>query len=195
MKDLQNRARACTDCHVGGDRAEVNHDLIAAGHPALLFENSSFLDRYRPYQHWSEADERRRHPAFEAETWAVGQVASAEAAMKLLRREPRATSRGRSSPSTTAHRATRPRNCTSRRPTGRPLGVPAWSWYTTMTPMLLGAAGPDGDPTTVLQQLREEMESRTPAGARRKGRHVPRSAEPQHAPETSARGLRGECSG
>ena len=91
MKDLQNRARACTDCHVGGDRAEVNHDLIAAGHPALLFENSSFLERYRPYQHWSEEDDRRCHPAFEAQTWAVGQVVSAEAAMKLLAARARAT--------------------------------------------------------------------------------------------------------
>ena len=84
MTDLRTRARVCTDCHVGGDRAQVNHDLIAAGHPALLFENSSFLDRYRPYQHWSEVEDRRRHPALEAEEWAVGQAVSAEAGMKLL---------------------------------------------------------------------------------------------------------------
>ena len=120
MKDLGNRARACTDCHVGGDRAEVNHDLIAAGHPALLFENSSFLDRYRPYQHWSEAEDRRRHPAFEVETWAVGQVVSGKAAMKLLaarrgRRSLPTFGRGRSSPSTIARRATKPRGCISKR--------------------------------------------------------------------------------
>ena len=85
-KDLVVRAKTCTACHVGGDRAEVNHDLYAAGHPPLQYEYSSFLDRYRPFQHWSAADDRRRNPAYEAEAWTVGQAVTAEAASLLALR-------------------------------------------------------------------------------------------------------------
>src|SRR5262249_44695634 len=37
-KNLLSRARACVTCHVGKRDADVNHDLIAAGHPRLVFE-------------------------------------------------------------------------------------------------------------------------------------------------------------
>ena len=163
MKDLQNRARACTDCHVGGDRAEVNHDLIAAGHPALLFENSSFLDRYRPYQHWSEAEDRRRHPAFEAEAWAVGQAVSAEAALKLLKSR---ASGEKPWPEfaeydcASCHQTVKPR--ITEADVSHPLGVPAWSWYASMTPFLPDARPDHGEPTSLLKQLRDEMEKSNP---------------------------------
>ena len=35
---LLNRTQICTRCHVGGPGRDVNHDLIAAGHPRLEFE-------------------------------------------------------------------------------------------------------------------------------------------------------------
>ena len=78
------RAQNCAGCHVGApaDPAggypiprDVNHDMIAAGHPRLAFELSSFLDRMP--RHWAE-----REP--QAGTWAVGQVATARAALDLL---------------------------------------------------------------------------------------------------------------
>lgn len=91
-RDLSSRAAICADCHVGnaGRGMEVNHDLIAAGHPRLNFELSAFLANYP--KHWKDADERKRHPDFQARAWEVGQIESARAALKLLadRAEPKA---------------------------------------------------------------------------------------------------------
>ena len=69
-KGLTNRAAICVGCHVGEHSADgqtvrdVNHDLIAAGHPRLNFEFSAFLDNMPA--HWDEkagnADRRRSEP-------------------------------------------------------------------------------------------------------------------------------------
>jgi hypothetical protein len=74
-KDLASRARVCATCHVGSAEKDVNHDIIAAGHPRLNFELSGFLALYP--KHWINRDN-------DAEVWAVGQVASASAALHLL---------------------------------------------------------------------------------------------------------------
>jgi hypothetical protein len=84
LADPQQLVRVCADCHVGAppsqDRPvrDVNHDLIAAGHPRLAFEFSAFFANLP--RHWKQrgdaTDERRR--------WLLGQVASAEAALELL---------------------------------------------------------------------------------------------------------------
>lgn len=74
-----SRARSCVGCHIGsssGDQ-DVNHDLIAAGHPRLNFEYASYLAAYP--RHWREPEGYD-----EAKAWAVGQAVVAEAAMKLL---------------------------------------------------------------------------------------------------------------
>jgi len=159
MKDLAGQASVCTACHVGGDRAEVNHDLIAAGHPALLFEFSSFLDRYRPYQHWSEAEDRRSHPALEAEAWTVGQAVSAEAALRLLAIRARGDGpwpEFAEYDCASCHHDLQPRARDA--PRGHKAGVPAWSWYTAMTPLLPSHDGDDA----LLWQLRDEMEAPHP---------------------------------
>ena len=44
-KNLVARAELCITCHVGSGEADVNHDLIAAGHPRLTFEFASHLHR------------------------------------------------------------------------------------------------------------------------------------------------------
>src|SRR5262249_34488097 len=41
-KDVLVRARKCAGCHVGSAEREVNHDLIAAGHPRLAFEMAGY---------------------------------------------------------------------------------------------------------------------------------------------------------
>jgi hypothetical protein len=82
-KDLVARAQKCVECHVGTPDKEVNHDLIAAGHPRLAFELSGFLGAYEP-KHWLRTQEP--HGAeFEARAWHVGQLVSARAAAELLR--------------------------------------------------------------------------------------------------------------
>lgn len=87
-KDLWNRAKVCADCHVGEPGRDVNHDLYAAGHPRLFFEMSAFHANMPA--HWDRNDDRRRagpqheKSSFEAKLWAIGQLASAEAALDLL---------------------------------------------------------------------------------------------------------------
>jgi hypothetical protein len=81
-KDLLSRAQKCAECHVGTPDKEVNHDLIAAGHPRLAFEFSGFLGAYEP-KHWLR--EQEPHGAeFEARAWQIGQLVSARAAADLL---------------------------------------------------------------------------------------------------------------
>ena len=81
-KNLLQRAGACIRCHVGHDEVDVNHDLIAAGHPRLLFEYSSFLAAIP--KHWSEEEERKRYPDLDARAWMIGQVMTTQASLGLL---------------------------------------------------------------------------------------------------------------
>jgi hypothetical protein len=81
-KDLTVRAELCVACHVGRGDADVNHDLIAAGHPRLRFDLAAYLVAYP--KHWSEAAEKRRLPDFAARTWLLGKLVAAEASLDLL---------------------------------------------------------------------------------------------------------------
>ena len=94
-KDLAVRAEVCAGCHVGRHSPDgllpqdVNHDLIAAGHPRLNFELAAFLDNLPP--HWDEKDENagpfgpnQRAADFPARAWAIGRLATVKAALDLL---------------------------------------------------------------------------------------------------------------
>jgi hypothetical protein len=94
-KDLAVRAAVCAGCHVGRSssdgllKRDVNHDLIAAGHPRLNFELAAFLDNLPP--HWEEKDENadpkeptKRAANFPARAWAIGQLATELASLQLL---------------------------------------------------------------------------------------------------------------
>ena len=80
-KELGGRIELCAGCHIGSGDREVNHDLIAAGHPRLAFEYTRF--HYAPHygKHWTE---RESNPAFEVRAWFVGQVASMRRVVGLL---------------------------------------------------------------------------------------------------------------
>lgn len=83
-KDLAGRARVCATCHVGNadnPLMQVNHDLIAAGHPRLNFEFSSALAKYPA--HWRVDEEQARYPDLGWRAWQVGQVAVAESVARL----------------------------------------------------------------------------------------------------------------
>ena len=82
LEDLATRALACAECHVGAPDREVNHDLIAAGHPRLSYEFSAY-QAIEP-AHWSRSQDRREYGAFDARAWAVGQVVTAAQALTLL---------------------------------------------------------------------------------------------------------------
>jgi hypothetical protein len=87
--DLEVQAKTCVGCHVGAPAdtehgipaRDLNHDLMAAGHPRLTFELGTFRANMPP--HW-RADLHSKTPGYEAAVWAVGQVASAQAAVDLL---------------------------------------------------------------------------------------------------------------
>jgi len=78
--DLLTRARMCASCHVGDHDRDMNHDIIAAGHPALRFEMASHHSRLP--KHWRD-DQAGDLAGFEAKLWAAGAVASADAWLAL----------------------------------------------------------------------------------------------------------------
>lgn len=94
-KDLGRRAQVCAGCHVGNPdlpHMQVNHDLIAAGHPRLNFEFSSALAKYPA--HWRMADEQARTPDHAWRSWQVGQIAVAAAAVRLTEARARRSAEG-----------------------------------------------------------------------------------------------------
>ncbi|MDX1946760.1 MAG: multiheme c-type cytochrome [Pirellulaceae bacterium] len=82
-KDLHVRAKQCAGCHIGDATHDMNHDMIAAGHPPLRFELSAYHDLIGK-KHWPEA-ERLREPEFKVKLWAAGQAAAAENTLALLK--------------------------------------------------------------------------------------------------------------
>src|SRR5690606_14143956 len=61
-RDYVDRLDGCVRCHVGSRRddgviRDVNHDLIAAGHPALRFEPWSALRRLPRHGAWQRAED------------------------------------------------------------------------------------------------------------------------------------------
>ena len=80
LRSAAERAGACADCHVGSAGKDVNHDLIAAGHPRMAFEFSAYHANLP--KHW----QREEIPAdqIDAKFWLVGQAVSGERSAALL---------------------------------------------------------------------------------------------------------------
>lgn len=76
------RAGVCVSCHVGNDAKEVDHELIAAGHPLLAFELDNYTASMPP--HWTGT--RESHGA---RAWAVGQAVKFQQALTNLERHAR----------------------------------------------------------------------------------------------------------
>jgi hypothetical protein len=92
LADPMVRATTCAGCHIGapeGDGVQVrdmNHDLIAAGHPRLNFDYGTYLRALPP--HWAEKDRTvspaKLRPASDEFThWLTGRAAMAAAAKAL----------------------------------------------------------------------------------------------------------------
>jgi hypothetical protein len=172
LADLCVRAATCAGCHVGapaGDglpRRDVNHDLIAAGHPRLDFELADFLRRMP--QHWRERP-GAGGTAYAAQVWAVGQVVSARAALDLLR--DRAATAERPWPEfadydcfACHHNLQSP---SGRQRPGRdaPLGQPRRGrWYVAVPGLLSGdrALGDNGASATALRDVAAAMRGLNP---------------------------------
>ncbi|MCY3005473.1 MAG: multiheme c-type cytochrome [Planctomycetota bacterium] len=74
------RAKACSLCHIGGPDRDMNHDIIAAGHPALYFDYATYLKAYP--KHWRE--EPQNQPIQALERWLIGQVTKADSELELI---------------------------------------------------------------------------------------------------------------
>ncbi len=79
--DLYVRARMCASCHVGDKDRDMNHDIIAAGHPPLKYELATY--HARQPKHWRDP-ESRNATYYEAQLWLAGQVAATDASLSLL---------------------------------------------------------------------------------------------------------------
>lgn len=78
--DLTVRAEVCVDCHVGKGDRQVDHDLIAAGHPRLRFEYSGYYASYP--RHWGAG--HKGVVEDEPTSWLIGELTSAKASLELL---------------------------------------------------------------------------------------------------------------
>jgi hypothetical protein len=90
--DVKVRAETCAGCHVGApaDKGlplrDVNHDVIAAGHPRLNFDYATYLRALPP--HWVEKDREIAPPTLrpasdEFRHWLVGRAVAGATALRL----------------------------------------------------------------------------------------------------------------
>ena len=162
-KNLAARTLICANCHVGDADREVNHDLIAAGHPRLAFEAARFHHRPAYRKHWTELLPTGE---FEVRVWVVGQGASLRAAADLLRaRASRAAEADGKTPwpefaGQSCYACHHPIGDKPLSPGTRPLGVAAWEIWSTaafevaaaFTPALYpGVPAPKWDHLTMLK--------------------------------------------
>ncbi len=88
-QSIVERAKLCARCHVGGEGQNVTHDLLAAGHPRLDFEFSTFHANLP--RHWTprpgNAEEQvapELREDFAVQAWFAGQLVTAHSALELL---------------------------------------------------------------------------------------------------------------
>jgi hypothetical protein len=77
LRDTRNRSHTCNGCHLGNPTKQVDHELIASGHPILAFELDNYSETMPP--HWV-----RNKPTHGAAAWAVGQAMSLRDSLALL---------------------------------------------------------------------------------------------------------------
>ncbi|HWC20503.1 MAG TPA: multiheme c-type cytochrome [Terriglobales bacterium] len=93
-KNLRLRTEKCLACHLGTADKYVDHEMIAAGHPDLVFELDSF-QAIEPV-HWVEktrahADQPDKDPLFGVRAWSLGQAVQLRESMNRLIRRAKGT--------------------------------------------------------------------------------------------------------
>jgi hypothetical protein len=87
-KDLKVRSERCLTCHLGAPGLEVDHEMLAAGHPDLTFELDSFSSIEPP--HWVEKAPDSKLPInenlFGVRIWSIGQATQLQQSMVRLAR-------------------------------------------------------------------------------------------------------------
>jgi hypothetical protein len=77
-RNLVKRAEKCVSCHVGDEIRNVDHELIAAGHPDLVFDFETYSAMLPP--HWRTAPS----DGVGGRAWTVGQVVALRESLKRL---------------------------------------------------------------------------------------------------------------
>ncbi len=90
-KDLAVRSDRCLTCHLGAPGLEVDHEMLAAGHPDLTFELDSFSSIEPP--HWVEKAPDAKDPINDkllgVRIWSIGQATQLEQSLTRLSRHAR----------------------------------------------------------------------------------------------------------
>lgn len=90
LETAEQRAQVCVGCHVGAPAQteqglpvrDMNHDLIAAGHPRFLFDYATYLERLPP--HWTE---KTTHDRVQSAIYGQREVTTAELVLLADRAE------------------------------------------------------------------------------------------------------------
>jgi hypothetical protein len=77
--DLVRRSEQCLSCHLGDEKRYVDHEMIAAGHPDLVFDLESYTAAMPP--HWRPDTETQL-----LRTWSVGQAVQLRESLERLSR-------------------------------------------------------------------------------------------------------------
>jgi Cytochrome c554 and c-prime len=81
-RDLIARSEKCVTCHVGTADKQVDHEMIAAGHPDLTFELDSFSAAMP--RHWKT--NREGDTWLGVQSWAIGQAVQLRESLARLSR-------------------------------------------------------------------------------------------------------------
>jgi hypothetical protein len=82
-RDLIKRSERCLSCHLGDPEKYVDHEMIAAGHPDLYFEQASF-EAVMP-RHWKDAKDK--DPFIDVRTMVTGQAVQLRENMRRIARD------------------------------------------------------------------------------------------------------------
>jgi hypothetical protein len=82
LRSVTRRGQTCLQCHLGNAQKEVDHELIASGHPILAFELDNYTESMPP--HWTPGRESHGLRA-----WATGQVVKFRESLDLVARHAR----------------------------------------------------------------------------------------------------------
>jgi hypothetical protein len=81
-RNMAHRTEQCLTCHLGTAEKFVDHEMIAAGHPDLTFELSSF-SAVMP-RHWKV--DKQKDPWYDLQSWSIGQAVQLKEEMNRLSR-------------------------------------------------------------------------------------------------------------
>ena len=73
-RNLVKRAEKCVSCHVGDESRNVDHELIAAGHPDLVFDLETYTAMLPPHWRTAPSDGVEDGPGLWGRWWPYGRV-------------------------------------------------------------------------------------------------------------------------